>query len=184
MELALPLATARMTRTVCGEDATFRTAAAFGFALVVAVVPANAADRDNRAAVEETTATAAASTTTPLAAESDWSLRPVRLGKASRGGLLPSLYVSLAGLNAFDAYTTSKGLSMGAVEANPMMRTVAGNPAVLWAVKGGVTAGSVFLAERMWKTNNKAGAIAVMLATNSVMATVAARNASVIRQLR
>lgn len=161
----------------------FRLSVAFAFAVMVAAVPAQAAGRD-KAGFEETATPAAISATTALAGETDWSLRPVRLGSASRGGLLPSMYVGLAGLNAIDAYTTSKGLALGATEANPMMRAVAGNRAVLWAVKGGVTAGSVLLAERLWKNNNKAGAIAVMLATNSLMATVAARNASVIRQLR
>jgi hypothetical protein len=42
----------------------------------------------------------------------------------------------------------------------------------------------MLIAERLWKHNNKAGAIAVMLATNGMMATVAARNASVLRQLK
>jgi hypothetical protein len=96
--------------------------------------------------------------------------------------LLPSLYVSLAALNAFDAYSTTKGVAGGAVEGNPMMRAVAGRPAALWAVKGGATAGAVYLAERLWKNDHKVGAVVVMLATNGMMATVAARNSSVMRQ--
>ena len=89
--------------------------------------------------------------------------------------------MSLAGLNAVDAYTTSKGLSQGAIEANPMMRTVAGNQTMLWVVKGGATAGSIVIAERLWKNNKKGQAIAVMLATNGMMAVVSAHNASLQR---
>jgi hypothetical protein len=120
---------------------------------------------------------------TPLAADVDWSAVPQAV-RPSRGALLPSLYVSLAGLNAFDAYSTMKGIGRGASEANPLMSGVAGNAAALWAVKGGVTAGSIVLAERLWRQNRKAAAIAVMVASNGVMATVAARNASVLRQTR
>ncbi len=97
-----------------------------------------------------------------------------------RGTLLPSLYVSLAGLNAFDAYTTTVGVSTGATEANPVMRGVAGNPAAMWAVKGGVTAASIYMAERLWKKNRKVEAITVMAITNGMMAVVAARNAAVL----
>ncbi len=97
-----------------------------------------------------------------------------------RGTLLPSLYVSLAGLNAFDAYTTTVGVAKGATEANPLMRGVAGKPAAMWAVKGCVTAASIYMAERLWKKNRKVEAITVMAITNGMMAVVAARNAAVV----
>lgn len=157
------------------------TTAAFVLMVLASVVPVQAADRD-KVGVDDVTTVASGSAAVAIASDIDWSLEPVKFGAQSRGAVLPSLYASLAALNAFDAYTTSKGLALGAGEANPMMRAVAGRPAVLWAVKGGVTAGSVFIAERLWKKNNKVGAIAVMLATNGMMATVAARNSSVIRQ--
>lgn len=160
----------------------FRTTAALVLMLLALVVPVQAGDRDNNAGADDAATGATGAATVTMAGDVDWSLEPVTFGAPSRGAVLPSLYVSLAALNAFDAYTTSKGLALGAGEANPMMRAVAGRPAVLWAVKGGVTAGSVFIAERLWKKNNKVGAIAVMLATNGMMATVAARNSSVIRQ--
>jgi hypothetical protein len=158
------------------------TAAALVLTLATSVAPAFAADADREAADARDANATASSVSAPLAGEVDWSMKPVKFGGPSRGGLLPTLYVRLAGLNAFDGYTTSKGLSLGATEANSMMRGVAGNAAALWAVKGGVTAGTVFVAERLWKKNNKAGAIAVMLISNGMMATVAARNTNVIRQ--
>jgi Domain of unknown function (DUF5658) len=117
-----------------------------------------------------------------LAADIDWSLAPARVGSSnSRGALLPSLYISLAALNAFDAYTTSKGLQSGVGrESNAMMQGIAGRSAALWAVKGGVTAMSIFAAERMWKNHNKVGAIATMMVSNGVMAVVAANNSRVL----
>src|SRR6202011_5695761 len=105
--------------------------------------------------------------------DTDWSLQPVPVRPSmapSRGNLLPALYVSLAGLNIFDAYATRAGLSHGAVEANPLMHAVAGNSAALWAVKGGATAGSIFFAERLWRQHRRAEAIAVMVVSNGVMA--------------
>jgi hypothetical protein len=163
----------------------------------VAVVPVYADDREPigdtanadqmpalfLAAAAEHAGAAAADRVAPVgAADVDWSLPPVHFGAAPRGGLLPALYVSLAGLNAVDAYTTMKGLSAGATEANPLMKAVVGNSTAFLAVKGGVTAGSILVAERLWKSNRRAQAIAVMVVTNGMMAAVAARNVSVLRQ--
>ncbi len=63
------------------------------------------------------------------------------------------------------------------------MQGVVGNTSAFVAVKAAVAVGTIVAAERLWKTN-KVGAIALMLATNSVAALVAARNAHVLRQLR
>jgi hypothetical protein len=167
----------------------FRTAAALVLTVVVAAVaPASAADHDAIfvAATAEAAADAAAKdagSARPLGTDVDWSLPAVQFGApTTRGGLLPALYVSLAGLNAFDAYSTSLGMSRGAAEANPLMQPVAGNAAALWAVKGGATAASILVAERLWKQNRRGQAIAVMVVTNGMMAVVAARNASVLRK--
>ena len=102
----------------------------------------------------------------------------------SRGSLLPALYVSLATLNAADAYMTRRGVASGAVEANPLMRGASGSSAVMWAVKGATTAATITVAERLWRKNRKAEAVAVMLVSNGLMAAVTARNASVLRQQR
>jgi hypothetical protein len=161
----------------------FRTAvAALVFALVLTARPAQAADAE-----ETVVAVAASVSPVQLASDTDWSLQPVPVGPStapSRGNLLPVLYVSLAGLNIFDAYTTRTGLSHGAVEANPLMHAVAGNSAALWAIKGGATAASIFFAERLWRQHRRAEAIAVMVVSNGVMAGVAARNASVLRHVQ
>src|SRR4051812_12017479 len=110
----------------------FRPAAVFLALMFAAALPraAAAADPEQRSAAIRAAAA-------PMAADVDWSLRPVDVGQTesrapahTRGVLLPSLYVSLAGLNAFDAYTTGKGLQTGAgTEANGVMSGVARNPA-------------------------------------------------------
>jgi len=110
------------------------------------------------------------------------SLPPIEFSQPQRGALLPALYVSLASLNAFDAYATSRGIALGAAESNPMMKAVAGSPAGVWAVKTSVTAGSIVVAERLWRQHHRPQAIAVMLISNGMMAFVAARNASVLHQ--
>ena len=99
----------------------------------------------------------------------------------SRGALLSSLYVGLAGLNAFDAYSTAKAVHAGlATESNPVMRGLAGHSTAVWAVKGGVTAASVLLAERMWRNHRRLGAVTTMIVVNGMTAVVAANNAKVL----
>ena len=100
-----------------------------------------------------------------------------------RPAVLPALYASLAGLQMYDGYSTMRGRSLGAREANPMMNWMTGSPARFWTVKAATTAASIVIAERMWK-RNKVGAIVTMFVANSVSAAVAAHNASVLKQIR
>ena len=102
----------------------------------------------------------------------------------ARPRLLPVLYASYAGLQAYDVYSTRQALSRGAVEANPLMQQAAQSSAAMLALKAGVTVGTIVAAERMWKNNNKMGAIAVLVASNGVAAFVAARNARTLQNLR
>lgn len=120
----------------------------------------------------------AAPAAAPFAADINWlpSSRPSG-GDSSNGSLLPALYVCLAALNALDAYTTSKGVASGIAEANPLMRGVAGRPAAIWAVKGGATAATVLLSERLRKSHHRAAALATMFVSNSIVAMASARNA-------
>jgi len=110
------------------------------------------------------------------------ALPPVQIVRR-RPIVLPVLYVSLVALHGLDGYTTTSGLSRGAREANPMMSGAAQHPAALWAVKAASAAGSVWLAERMWKSN-RVGAIVTMVVANGVVASVTARNVSVLNTLR
>ena len=99
--------------------------------------------------------------------------------RSSRGVLLP-LYVSFATLQLLDVHSTTRALAIGGVEANPVMRGVAGNPAALVAVKAGVTASTILLAEKV-RSRSRVGAILLMAALNSTYATVVAHNYSAVR---
>jgi hypothetical protein len=101
-----------------------------------------------------------------------------------RPALLPALYVGFIGLELFDGYSTSRGIARGAVESNPLVRWSVGHPATLWAVKGAAAAGSIYVAERLWKRGRRARAITVMVLSNAVMGIVAARNVSAINASR
>jgi len=156
-----------------------RLTAAAALVLTLVALPVSAADA-------LTVAGDAASDASTLAADVNWSLPAVHVGAASgsRGLVLPALYVSLGGLQAYDGYSTLTGLRRGAVETNGVMKNVVGNQAAMWAMKAGVTTGSIVVAERLWKQNRRVAAIATMVATNGLMAVVAAHNASVLRAQR
>lgn len=111
-------------------------------------------------------------------------LTQIRIPADARPFFLPSMYVSLAALQGYDAYSTLRALNQGAVEANPMMRGVVGNPAALFAVKGVATFGSIYAAERLWREHHRGAAIVLMAVTNGMIAVIAARNASVLRARR
>ena len=92
-----------------------------------------------------------------------------------RPGALVPLYASFATLQALDAHSTSRALDQGAVEANPMMKGLAGNPTALLAMKAAGTAGVIFASEKMWK-KNRAASVFFMVAANSAMAWVVQHN--------
>ena len=93
--------------------------------------------------------------------------------------LLP-LYVSFASLQALDAHSTSRALDHGAVEANPLMRGIAGNTAGMLAVKAAGTAGVIYAGEKLWR-RNKTAAVLFMVAANSALALVVQHNYRTVR---
>ena len=162
-----------------------RNAAAAVIICLTMSVPALRADETRPADPAATTATAVETvnpaTTTPVEypglSGREW------LAANHRPSALRGLYASFAALQVWDAYSTSRAISAGASEANPVMRGVVGNPAAFWAVKAAATVAPMMAAERLWK-RNKVAAMAVMAASNGVMAAVAAHNASVLRSQR
>jgi hypothetical protein len=103
----------------------------------------------------------------------------------SRPAALPALYVSYAALQAFDVYSTEQAFARGAREANPLMQPVVANRTAFWAVKATATLATIAAAEHLWRhKRNRKAAIAVLVASNAVAAVVAARNASVVRNMR
>src|SRR5205823_11213546 len=55
----------------------------------------------------------------------------------ARPSMLAPLYVSLASLQAYDGYTTLRGVNNGAHEANALVSVFAGKPPAFWAIKVG-----------------------------------------------
>jgi hypothetical protein len=66
-------------------------------------------------------------------------------------------------------------LNAGAVEGNPLLRSVAHQPAALIAVKAGGAASTMWLSHKLAK-RNKTGAFILMTAVNSAYAMVVAHN--------
>jgi len=109
---------------------------------------------------------------------------PGPIASEPRGPALPSLYATLIGLQAYDGYSTNRGLKNGASEANAVFGPLSRNPAAVWAVKGGTAFASIYVAERLWRKHRRGQAIAVMVVSNGVMAAVAANNAAILRGQR
>ena len=147
----------------------------------------NAADLATSAsprAFVEFTPFAASTAAPPVAGNVEWAPRSSEIDRpTSRPLALPALYLSLAAFQAFDAYSTVRGLSRGAQESNPMMQHVAGNTVGFVALKAATAVVPMVLAERMWK-HNKVGAITLMIVANGVAAAVSANNAQVLHQIR
>jgi hypothetical protein len=97
---------------------------------------------------------------------------------------LPGLYAGSAFLQGYDAYSTLSALKSGATEANPLMRGITKSPVAFVALKAGVTAGSIMGAERLWKDNHRTAAVLMMIASNGMMAAVAAHNSAVLQRVR
>ncbi len=159
-----------------------RTLASLAFVFAACTCSPAAAADGNDAAVISTSIAAAVD----ASAAAEATIGPAfRLPPpATRGASLPALYASLAGLQAFDAYTTMQGLSAGAREANPVMQGFAANPALLLGAKLAATGTSIFAAERLWRSGHRGQAIGLMIVTNGIMAAVAVRNGAVLRAQR
>ncbi len=92
-----------------------------------------------------------------------------------RGVILP-LYVSFVALQALDIHSTLRALNgHGAREANRLMAGVVRRPVAFLALKAAGSAGIIYLTERVRK-RNRAGAIVLMTAFNSLYAAVVANN--------
>ena len=99
-----------------------------------------------------------------------------------RGVLIP-LYVTFASLQMLDAHSTLRAVNAGAVEQNPLMRGFADRPVALVAVKAGVAASTIVLADKM-RGHSRVGAIVMMAALNSTYAIVVAHNYRTVPSLR
>lgn len=156
-------------------------AAAIG--VLVTATGASASDQATLTVAQPVAVTAAA-----VAPRIDVAASPVvtkRSFTARRRPLvLPALYGASVALQGYDAYSTLSAIKHGGVEANPFMKGLTKSPAAFIGLKAGVTMLSILAAERMWKNQNRVGAIATMLVTNGLMTAVAANNARVLSRVR
>jgi hypothetical protein len=116
----------------------------------------------------------------PAAATADTPPRLAPAATSSSRGVLVPLYVSFAALQALDAHSTLRGIHRGAVERNPMLRSIANNPSALFVVKAGVAASTIAIADKM-RDRSRVGAIVLMAGLNSLYATVVAHNYAAVR---
>jgi len=91
--------------------------------------------------------------------------------------LLP-MYVALTGLQAYDGYSTLRGVGRGGSEQNPLVGGLAKQPAAFLTLKAVSTLTTIYAAEQLWRQHHKTQAIATLLVANVTMGIVAARNAS------
>ena len=98
---------------------------------------------------------------------------------ASRPAVLLPLYVGQAALQAYDGYTTIRGVRNGAQETNPLVGGLAKQPVAFWSIKIASTAVTIYYAERLWRQHHPTEAILLMVVADGAMAAIAARNASV-----
>lgn len=116
----------------------------------------------------------------PVVATASTAPHPGPAPTSSGRRVLVPLYVSFAALQALDAHSTLRGIHGGAVERNPMLHSVAKTPAVLFAVKAGVAASTIVLADKV-RGRSRVGAIVLMAGLNSFYATVVAHNYAAVR---
>jgi len=94
-----------------------------------------------------------------------------------RPPILMPLYAGTIALQAYDAYSTLTGVRAGYVEGNPLMNPLVTKPAAMIAVKSTTTFVTIFMAERLWKSGHRGGAILTVALGNVMVAAVAYNNA-------
>ena len=116
----------------------------------------------------------------PILAAPETHLELAQPTKSRPRGVLVPLYVSFAALQALDVHSTLRAVDAGGVEQNPFLKGLVNQPAALIALKGGVAASTILIADRL-QHHNRIGAIVAMTALNSVYATVVAHNYRTVR---
>ena len=118
------------------------------------------------------------------ATESRAAVLEVPRTSTSQRTLLLSMYVGNSALQGYDAYSTWKALKSGGAEANPVMGSVTKSGVGLVLVKAGMSAVTIYTAERLWRTKHRGHANAVIAISNGLMAIVDMHNHSVLGRLR
>ena len=95
-----------------------------------------------------------------------------------RPAALMPMYVALTGLQAYDGYSTLRGVARGATEQNPLVGGLSRQPAAFMTLKAVSTLTTIYAAEQLWRQHHKTQAIVTLAVANVTMGIVAARNAS------
>ena len=102
-------------------------------------------------------------------------LPPANVGGRRPPSELVSLYSSYAALQVLDAHSTIRAVHAGAREWNPLMSGVASRPLPFLLVKGGTTAATIYLTEKL-RARNRAAAVVLMVGLNGACAAIVAHN--------
>ena len=146
--------------------------------IVVGMLAARPVSAQER--TEPVTADLRSAAAAPRLAPQVYPLPPAPADPKRPSALVP-LYVSLVGLQALDIHSTRRGMSSGTTrETNPLMKSLVKNDATFIAVKGAVTAGTIFATEKLRKKRPKT-AVALAAALNIGMAAVVFNNYRVSR---
>jgi hypothetical protein len=92
-----------------------------------------------------------------------------------RSSVMTTLYVWTAGMQVLDTHSTLTAHQYGLEERNPLMRELAKSPPAFIAVKAGVTAGVIYLADKSAK-HNKVATIVALVGANVAYAFIVSHN--------
>jgi hypothetical protein len=95
---------------------------------------------------------------------------------------LAPFYASTAVLQVLDVRSTLQVIKLGGGEGNPLLQGLVGHPVMFAGFKAAVAATSILAANKLAK-HSKVGAIATMVALNSLYATVVAHNYQLARSM-
>ncbi len=102
---------------------------------------------------------------------------------SSHFNTLAPFYASTVALQVLDVRSTLQVISLGGGEGNPLLKGIVARPALFLGLKAAMAAASIYSANRLAK-HNKIGAIATMVALNSVYAMVVAHNFQLARTMQ
>ena len=165
-----------------------RTVLICAVALVVHTLSASAADRPLVGAVPIVAPMAAAALEVAapeiVAAAPSIVLSTSVGAPPKRSPMLLAMYATVGLVQAYDGYTTIKGVAANQVELNPAMLPFVKHPSLVIAAKGAMTLATIAAAENLWRHHHRGQAIAMLIVSNGLMAAVGAHNAMVLRGAR
>jgi hypothetical protein len=92
-----------------------------------------------------------------------------------RPAALAPMYISFTALQVLDIHSTLRAPDFGAREANPLVGVLLASPPVFVASKAAVTAGLIYVSERLRRRHPRA-AVLMMIGLNSAYAAVITHN--------